>query len=227
MFNFRKQAGKIEGWLTEKEGNFLYEIAKKIPKDKHIIEIGSWKGRSTICLGHGVKDGNKTKIYAIDPHTGSSEHHFWMGKVNTYKDFLKNIENSGIGDFIIPIKDTSENTARNFDKPIGFVFVDGAHEFRFVRLDHKLWFPKLSDGCKIVFHDCWHAPGVNVFTSMLLVASSKIKNPKLIDTMTVFDKVEKNTLTDRFKNICFLFYRFFLGWTGWIKMNFFGGTVLD
>lgn len=39
-----------------------------------IVEIGSWKGKSTIWIANGSKDGRNIKVYAIDPHIGSSEH---------------------------------------------------------------------------------------------------------------------------------------------------------
>ena len=63
---------RVKGLLEEEEGEFLYNIAKDCKGRKGaIVEIGSWKGRSTICLGKGSKAGNKIKIYAIDPHRGT------------------------------------------------------------------------------------------------------------------------------------------------------------
>ncbi len=70
MFDFHKATENIGGWLTEQEGIFLYNTAKKIKAHNTIVEIGSWKGKSTICLGRGSQDGNRAKIFAIDPHIG-------------------------------------------------------------------------------------------------------------------------------------------------------------
>ena len=96
MLDFKNDITKLGGWLTEAEGIFLYKTAKTISPKNVIVEIGSWKGKSTICLGKGVQDGNKAKIYAIHPHIGSSEHQKRFDHVDTYQEFIGNIKNAGV-----------------------------------------------------------------------------------------------------------------------------------
>lgn len=225
MLNFNENVAKIGGWLTKDEGKFLYQSAKNISKNGKIIEIGSWKGRSTICFGLGVKDGNGAKIYAIDPHKGSSEHIKWFGKVDTYKEFLSNIHKAGIDKYVIPIKATSEDASGKVAKPVDFILVDGAHEYSYVKKDYDLWFPKLQNSGIIAFHDCWHAIGVHYLTTKILLTSNSIRSPKLIDTLTVMEKVEQNNLLDRLYNFVFVIYRLVFGWVGTLKMDY-TGTVL-
>lgn len=227
MLNFKEDVAKIGGWLTETEGKFFYKIAKNISKESLIIEIGSWKGRSTICLGQGAKDGSGATIYAIDPHTGSSEQRKCYGKVDTYQEFLDNIRKAQVDQYIIPIKDASEHVAKKFNKQVNFIFVDGAHEYKFVSLDYQLWFPKLINGGFIAFHDCWHQIGIHFLIVKILLTSNKVRKPRLVDTMTVMEKVASNTVLERFGNILFIFYLFFFGWIGLIKMNYFGGKPKD
>ena len=38
----------IPGWLTDEEGEALYELARRCTGRGVIAEIGSWKGKSTI-----------------------------------------------------------------------------------------------------------------------------------------------------------------------------------
>ena len=121
----KKLVDKVEGWLTDEEGKLLYNLAKECTGAGVIVEIGSWKGKSTIWLGKGSKRGNKVKIYAIDPHTGSSEHKEMYGNVWTFEEFIKNIKNAKVDDIIIPIVETSEEASRNFDEPVELIFVDG------------------------------------------------------------------------------------------------------
>ena len=225
MFNFDKDVAKIGGWLTREEGIFLYNSAKGVPKDGKIVEIGSWKGRSTICLGNGSKDGHGAKIYAIDPHTGSSEITKKLGKVNTYNEFLINIKRAGVEKVVVPIKEKSETASFKIKSPVNFIFVDGAHEYSFVKQDFDLWFPKLINGGKIVFHDCWHMPGVHLFTALLLLTSNKVQKPKLLDTMTIIEKTDKNSLIDRLENIKFVLYRALVGWVGTVKIDQFGTVI--
>lgn len=226
MFDFNKATENVGGWLTEAEGLLLYNIAKKIKAGNTIVEVGSWKGKSTMCLGSGSKDGNKIKIFAIDPHIGSSEHQKMFGKVDTFDEFKGNIARAGISEFVEPVRDTSENAARNFNQRIEFAFIDGAHEYNFVKLDFNLWFPKVMNGGILAFHDSWHFIGPNLATAIPLLISSKIKNPKLVDTITYFEKVEKNSLFDRLLNIIFVIYRTFFGIGGFLRLKYQGSKVI-
>lgn len=219
MLYFKNNVAPIEGWLTKSEAEFLYKEASRLSNGSVIVEIGSWKGRSTICLGLGVRNCKGTKIYAIDPHTGASEQKRRLGKVDTYKEFISNTKKTGVSKFIIPVRTTSEEAAKKLKGEVDFVFVDGAHEYAFVKKDWELWFPRLKTGKLIAFHDCWHMPGVHLQTAKILLVSNKIKNPKLIDTITAFEKVDKNTLLDRVNNIFFIIYRLLFGWIGTIKID--------
>jgi predicted O-methyltransferase YrrM len=44
----------IDGWLTPKEGQLLYDLARRAPGRGAIVEIGSWKGKSTIWLARDL-----------------------------------------------------------------------------------------------------------------------------------------------------------------------------
>ncbi len=226
-FDYKRDIAHLEGWLTEKEAIYFYHLAKNLPSKARIAEIGSWKGRSTICFGLGLKHGKRGNVYAIDPHSGSSEHLRKYGKVNTYEDFKSNIKLAKVGNFVKSLVTTSESAVTDVAGKVDFVFVDGAHEYRFVKKDYELWFPKLKVNQKIAFHDCWHSMGVHTLTGLLLFTSKEIRNPQLIDTTTIFEKVEKNTIVNRFQNILFFFYRLVFGWIGTVKLDHFGGTVVD
>lgn len=220
MLNFKETIEDIDGWLTEAEGLFLYETAKMIKPDDVIVEIGSWEGKSTICLGKGTQDGGKTSVYAVDPHTGSSEHRKIVDyPIDTYNKFADNVKNAGVARYIRPIRLTSEEASKDFHKPIGFLFIDGAHEFKWVNLDYKLWFPKVMEGGTIAFHDSWHFPGPHCVTAGLLFFSRQIKNPKLTDTITSFTKVRENSFEDRLYNIGFFFYRLLAGPRGYLRLR--------
>lgn len=145
---------KIEGWLTNKEGEFLYKTAKQCSGQGTIVEVGSWKGKSTIWLGRGSKEGNNIKIYAIDPHIGSSEHKEYVDdKIWTFEEFRENIKNADVDDVIIPMVKTSKEVARDWNTPVELLFIDGAHEYEFIEKDFLLWFPHLIENGIIAIHD--------------------------------------------------------------------------
>ncbi|MFQ5539676.1 MAG: hypothetical protein ACE5FB_04695, partial [Candidatus Binatia bacterium] len=55
--------------LTLNEGKYLCKLAKLNPRKCPIVEIGSWKGKSTIWLALGTIAVGGDKVYSIDPHT--------------------------------------------------------------------------------------------------------------------------------------------------------------
>jgi predicted O-methyltransferase YrrM len=60
---------KVEGMLTLNEGRYLCRLAKLNPRKGPIVEIGSWKGKSTIWLALGAIAVGGDKVYAIDVGT--------------------------------------------------------------------------------------------------------------------------------------------------------------
>ena len=144
---------KMDGWLSTVEMGLLYDLAKNCKGNGVIVEIGSWKGKSTICLSKGSKRGNQVKIYAIDPHTGDSKQRERLGKVWTFEEFERNIKSVEDDDVVIPIVKTSEEAAENFKEPVELIFIDGAHEYELIKLDFNLWFPKVIEGGIMAFHD--------------------------------------------------------------------------
>ena len=138
-----------EGWLSGKEADLLYRLAKNCTGRGAIVEIGSWKGKSTTCLALGSRAGAGMKITAIDPHTGSSEH----GDVHTFEEFQRNIRRNGVEDLVEPIVKPSADVAREWKGPVELLWIDGAHEYEFVLEDLLLWEPHVIEGGVIAFHD--------------------------------------------------------------------------
>lgn len=190
------------GWLTPMEADLLYNLAKNTKNKGEIVEIGSWKGRSTICLAYGSKEASKRKIHAIDPHTGSPEHKRNDSQVDTFEEFKGNIKEAGVEDMVDPIRAYSYEIAPIFDKPIELLFIDGAHEYEDVLRDYKDWFPKVVEGGIIAFHDSigggWQGPTKVV--DKYLFSGENFKNTGFVDSISYGIKVTKNTLEDQARN---------------------------
>lgn len=145
--------------ISDKEGGLLYRLAKDCGPDNVIVEIGSWRGVSTIWLGIGSALGYNTKIYAVDPHTGAKVHRDLYGDVNTYDDFISNIRLAGLIDIVNPLVMTSEKAVNQwYGKPVGLLWIDGDHLL--VKQDYEQWMPYLVDGGVIALHDTttWDTP---------------------------------------------------------------------
>jgi predicted O-methyltransferase YrrM len=150
--NVSLEAGaNIEGLLEEREGLCLYVLAWRAATLGDVVEIGSWKGRSTWYLARALEDvGSRFRVVAVDPHLE-----------DTAEAFSANIARSGLAARIDPRSGYSHDVARAFDRPVGMLWIDGDHSYRGVREDFEDWFPKLAVGGWIAFHDTvnhWYGP---------------------------------------------------------------------
>ena len=144
---------RVDGWLTLEEGRLLYRLAQRCPAEAAIVEVGSFKGKSTIWLASGAAAGNRCKVYAIDPHTGSIPDKRRGEVLWTFDAFKQNVEKAGVSHLIDPILATSEEAIRTFDEPVGLIFIDGEHEYPFVQRDARQWVEKVIPGGVMSFHD--------------------------------------------------------------------------
>jgi predicted O-methyltransferase YrrM len=177
----------VPGWLTDEEGEALYELAKQCTGRGVIVEIGSWKGKSTICLGLGSRAGSSVRIYAIDPHADYR-----------FGDFKQNVDRAGIGDLVTPIASLSQPAADEFHEPIELLFVDGSHEEALVAEDFDKWVPKVVDGGWVAFHDTTWTAGPRRVVGERVYRSRKFKDVRfVVGSMTIARKVAENTLADR------------------------------
>jgi MMP 1-O-methyltransferase len=195
----------IPGWLTDEEGEALYELARSCNGSGVIVEIGSWKGKSTVCLGLGSQAGNSVPVYAVDPHADYR-----------FGDFKTNVERAGISDLVRPIASLSQAAADDFDHAIELLFVDGSHEYDLVLEDFEKWVPKVVDGGWVAFHDTTWTKGPRKVVGQGIYRSRRFKDARfVIGSTTVARKVEHNTLADRTRN------RYVLG----VKTAFWAGST--
>jgi predicted O-methyltransferase YrrM len=180
----------IPGWLTDEEGEALYELARTCRGDGVIVEIGSWKGKSTVCLGLGSQAGNSVPIYAIDPHADYR-----------FGDFERNVARAGIAELVRPIASLSQPAADGFDEPIELLFVDGSHEYDLVLEDFEKWVPKVVDGGWVVFHDTTWTRGPRKVVGAAIYRSRRFKDVRfVVGSTTVARKVGRASLVDRAHN---------------------------
>jgi predicted O-methyltransferase YrrM len=195
----RQRVGTVEGWLTEREGAALFQLARDYGKRGVVVEIGSWKERSTIWLATGLQAGGEGKVVAIDPHTGSNEHQIAEG-VWTFDEFQRNVGEAGVADLVEPMVTTSVEAAKGFDRPVAVIFIDGAHEYEAVRDDFEAWYPKVIDGGMMAFNDSDSWPGVSRLVRERVVRGRNIRRLRLVDSTLIAQKVARNSPWDRMRN---------------------------
>lgn len=144
----RTVAAAIEGWLSDAQGCALFQAAAATRGNGLIVEIGSWKGRSTAWLAAGARLAG-ARVYAIDPHTGSRED----PDADTLAEFRANLAYAGVSDVVETLVMTSTEAARALPGPVELLFIDGDHSYEAVRRDVELWLPRLIEGAVVMFHD--------------------------------------------------------------------------
>lgn len=173
---------KVPGWLFKDEAKMLYRLASKCKGQ--IYEIGSWKGRSSVCLGLGAQNNPlKPVVICIDPFTGSKEHKVINPHVDTFKEFCANIRRNNLQETCFPYRRTSREAFVNFNDEIGLLFVDGSHEYADAKFDIESWGGRVVRGGWIATHDCGEEGPRDALQGWLKAGQHRITKP--ISTMVV------------------------------------------
>lgn len=130
----------IEGlFITQNESDWLFERAQEM---ESIVEIGSWKGRSTYSLLTGCKG----TVHAVDHFRGSpfeinnTEKEAKDGKI---KDFF--LQNVGHFQNLKLLEMDSMEAAKLFAmKSVDMIFIDADHRYHAVKADIEAWAPKCN-----------------------------------------------------------------------------------
>lgn len=144
-----RDAALIPGWFTQEESAAIYAVAQSLPERSKLVEIGSWMGRSSVVIGSAIRD-MRSKLYCIDPFNSETT---LVNNRDTINEFKINIAAAGLKDIVEPIKGYSHEVAMKWDDDIDFLFIDGNHQYAFVKTDLQLWAPFLKPGAVLALHD--------------------------------------------------------------------------
>lgn len=147
----------VSGWLTTAEQTALLHLPALVDHlDGEIVEIGSFKGKSTIALGLGSKwiSERKRTIFAIDPFISNGNYSDY------FNEFQHNILNFRLANYVSPIKNFSQEAIQDCPESISALFVDGDHSYLGVKRDIELYAPRVVRRGFIAFHDYTVYPDV-------------------------------------------------------------------
>jgi hypothetical protein len=159
----------VPGWFSH--SNTYKSFVDRAPNDATFVEIGTFMGRSTCCMGELIKNSRKNiKFYTIDTFAGSIGEEWHTDIVNQlsendsdlYQQFLYYAKQCKVDDFITPIRSSSLDAVNQFDdESLDMIYVDGGHTYGEVFDDITAWYPKLKTGGIIAGDDYGSWPGVN------------------------------------------------------------------
>lgn len=168
-----ERALTVEGYMSEGELSYLAEVASKC---EVIVELGSWKGRSTCALAVN----SPGIVLAVDVWGGSFE--YWpQNKMNTsvFGEFLENVK--GLEN-VWPVPMPSLRAASMMGYA-GFsadmIFIDATHNHDEVVADIQAWSPLLKPGG--IF--CGHDYGFSGWPDVEVVVKKMIPKYRVIETI--------------------------------------------
>jgi predicted O-methyltransferase YrrM len=146
------------GFLTEREARFLALAAVATPAAGAILEIGSFKGRSTVGLASVAARYGLEPVVAVDPFTAPSDTDPNLGGAeSSYPDFSRTLEQAGLTQQVAVHRALSRDVAAAWDRPIRLLWIDGDHSYAGAKRDLELFLPHVARGGVVAFHDVLHS----------------------------------------------------------------------
>jgi predicted O-methyltransferase YrrM len=171
-----EQLRGVEGWLNEAQVRRLWAAAARVRPPGRIVEVGSFRGRSTIVLASASVEG--VEVIAIDPHAGSDRGpqeiaaEAEQGRQD-FAAFHANLRRVGIEDRVRHLRVLSLDALRATGGNIDLLFLDGVHRYRPAREDIMQWGSRVKPGGTMLVHDSFNAIGVTLAQLRLVVLSRR------------------------------------------------------
>lgn len=161
----RAKIADVEGWLTAGQAQMLFEAAREVAAGGRIVEIGSFRGRSTIVLASVAAPG--VEVVAIDPHAGNDRgpqeiEGFEAAAADDHEVFLSNLAAAGVSERVRHVRSFSSAALDAVDGSISLLYIDGAHRFGPARADIRDWGAKVEAGGVLLIHDSFSSIGVTL-----------------------------------------------------------------
>lgn len=168
----------VEGWLTAGQASMLAAVAAACPPDGEIVEIGSFRGLSTIVLAAHAPEG--AAIVAIDPHAGNDR---GPGELDGYgaeaaadrRAFEDNLVNAGVRHRVRHVRSTSAEAHDAVHAEIDVLYIDGAHRYGPARTDLRDWGRRVATGGTLLVHDAFSSIGVTAAIGRELVFGRRFR----------------------------------------------------
>ena len=150
-------ARQVEGHLTEREVRFLALLGAVPTCEGEVLEIGSYKGKSTTVLAKSALLAGQGRVCAVDPldlpaATDPTE----IAASALAGVFYGNLRERGVEQVVEFHAMRSEQLAPKWTRPLRLLWIDGDHTWQGARNDVESFARHLAPGAIIAFHDVLH-----------------------------------------------------------------------
>ena len=161
----------VDGFLGDAEARFLGILAACAPAEGVIVEIGSYKGKSTVLLASVAAHCGLGPVVAIDPHTGPSVTDPKLGPgASSFEEFIGALRSAKLEEQVEVHRAFSREVAQGWNRAIRLLWIDGDHTYEGTKEDFELFSPYLANGAIVALHDALHAyeGPIRVFVEQIL-----------------------------------------------------------
>src|SRR5438876_12126224 len=138
--------------MAPEETELLYDLARDAAGGC-IVEVGTFRGRSTVACGLGARAGQGGRVYAVDPFlpfVGACGGRFGPAD-RTH--LLRNLLLCGVAEGVWLLHLPSAQAAEGWTEPIALLWLDGDHSYEAVKRDVASWGRFVACGGTVAFHD--------------------------------------------------------------------------
>lgn len=179
----------IDGWMTSGQAAALHDAATRCPAGGTIVEIGSFRGRSTIVLASAAAPG--IEVVAIDPHAGNDRGPREIDGYDTEADddhavFMANLAEAGVSDRVRHVRAFSDDALGEVEGEIDVLYIDGAHRYEPALADIRSWGGRVTRGGVMLIHDSFSSIGVTGAILRQLVPDRRFRYVGRSRSMTIY-----------------------------------------
>jgi predicted O-methyltransferase YrrM len=141
-----------EGLVRDHEAYVLYRIAGTLPPRATALEIGCWKGKSSIaiCWGLAQVDGH---LHTVDNFDGVENNASLGQGAEVMQAFERNVAKANATAQCTLHNRPSQAFAAEWNQELDFLFVDGCHFYDAARFDIFAFTKFVKPGGWVAFHD--------------------------------------------------------------------------
>lgn len=179
----------VDGWMSHDQGRVLYEIAAACPPTGRIVEIGSFRGRSTIVLAAAAPPG--VELLAIDPHAGTDRGPqeiagYAAEATDDHAAFRSNLEQAGVAGRVTHLRTFSDQALGEVAGTVDVLYVDGAHRFGPARADIRDWGARVPEGGVMLIHDAFSSIGVTSAIGRELLLGPRFRYERRTRSLAIY-----------------------------------------